>query len=87
MKEKEKAWKEKQLRQGIKQENLEPLQERVEYERKQKQQKQTKVDVSRFPRVNQTDLSKYEKKMAETERMDKLERDGYDFLSCVKVCM
>lgn len=87
LKEKEKAWKEKQLRQGIKQENLEPLQERVEYERKQKQQKQTKVDVSRFPRVNQTDLSKYEKKMAETERMDKLERDGYDFLSCVKVCM
>jgi len=86
---KEKAWKESQLRQGIKWENLEPLQERVDYENKQKQrkqQKQPKVNVSQFPRVNQTDLSKYEKKMAETERMDKLERDGYDFLSCVKVC-
>jgi len=93
LRKKEKAWKESQLRQGIKWENLEPLPERVDYENKQKQQKQQKqqrqpkVDVSRFARVNQTDLSKYEKKMAETERMDKLERDGHDFLSCVKVCM
>jgi len=90
LRKKEKAWKESQLRQGIKWENLEPLQERVDYENKQKQrkqQRQPKVDVSRFARVNQTDLSKYEKKVAETERMDKLERDGHDFLSCVKVCI
>ena len=39
LKPKEKAWKEKQLRQGLKWENLEPFQERVDYEYKQKQLK------------------------------------------------
>ena len=85
---KEKAWKESQLKQGIKREDLEPLPERLEYDRQQKQRKQQKlpkVDASRFERVDQTPLSKYEEEVAETQRMERLEKDGLDFLLCVKV--
>ena len=85
--EKEKAWKASQLRHGVRAEDLQPLQERVDYEKKKqlKSQQKPHPDVSQFERVDQVALSKYQREEEEAKRMEKLERDGKDFLHAVKV--
>ena len=85
--EKEKAWKDHQLKDGVKFENLQPLPERVEYEKKKQQNSHQKPhpDVSQFERVDQVPLIKYQREEEERKRMEKLERDGDDFLRTVKV--
>lgn len=85
--EKEKAWKASQLKHGVRTEDLQPLQERVEYEKKKQQKSHQKPhpDVSQFERVDQVALSKYQREEEEVKRMEKLERDGKDFLRAVKV--
>ena len=88
--EKEKAWKDRQLKDGVKFENLQPLPERVEYDDKKKQQhshRKQHQDVSKFERVDQVPLLKYQWEEEERERMEKLARDGDDFLRAVKVHM
>ena len=85
--EKEKAWKASQLKHGVKAEDLQPLPERLEYEKKkqQKSHQKPRPDVSEFERVDQVALSKYQREEEEVKRMEKLERDGKDFLRAVKV--
>ena len=85
---KEKAWKDRQLKDGVKIEDLQPLLERVEYYDKKKQQishPKQHQDVSQFERVDQVPLLKYQREEEERKRMEKLERDGDDFLRAVKV--
>ncbi len=87
MHEKEKAWKEKQRRDGVREEDLKPLPELVEAEKKSKLAQQKIVNGNQFPRKNLSAVSADLRPIdsTESERVDQLNREGLNLLESVKV--
>ena len=96
LKEKEKAWKECQLRQGVKAEDLEVLPERVEYDREQEEKRRRKEkemaaekrkkkqEAKQFAKIN-THASPYEFDSAYEQKAQEIESAGARLLESVKV--